>query len=394
MDFETLAGQGKWSEALMLIDESLREKDDDSELLLKRGVALFHLDRLEEAEESLTKAYNIGGAADTLFNLMVVRHLVKDYEGALAAAQKYIALEPDNIAVLDVEGECLFYLGKYEEAGKVFDDLCRLTDEPIFAEKRSQALNAKAEQEREQENHRLVEWAEKFYQISRFGAANRNKMSFGFVNLFKDQVLEYKLIDIFQRYDCSLLTAARVLDVGCGEGRFLRKLIDWGANPANLAGVDLNEGIIELARELCAPRINFSVGGGDCLPYDDKTFDVILIMGVLQHIMNDSLLSAVSAECLRVLKDDGIIITNNITKTAEPKLAGATTLQHNTRALEKAELEQFFKGCNVQYDKIMLTDGDIISQVPMRWGTLYDAAVRPGSRECDYGIAVITKSAC
>ena len=39
-----------------------------------------------------------------------------------------------------------------------------------------------------------------------------------------------------------------VVDVGCGSGRFLRQLIDWGATPTQLAGTELQPDRLELAR--------------------------------------------------------------------------------------------------------------------------------------------------
>lgn len=247
-----------------------------------------------------------------------------------------------------------------------------------------------ADQDRVNENRRLVAWSDEFYQVSRYGAKNRANSRIRFLTLFKDQVLEYKLTDILLRYGYFPLGKVKILDMGCGEGRFLRKFIDWGANPVNLSGIDINEGIIELARDLCAPGIDFTIGGGDCMPYADQSFDIIINVGVLQCIMNNDLFGAVAQECMRVLRDDGIMITCNITENALPKFFAAALVDH-MRGVGKNDLETMFQGCAVNFENFPLNDMVTNEQVKQQWGSLFDMALHTDVMECDYGIAVITK---
>ena len=62
----------------------------------------------------------------------------------------------------------------------------------------------------------------------------------------------------------------RVLDCGCGAGRFARMAADRGAS---VAGIDASEELIEIAAER-APEGDFRVGDIEALPWKDDSFDV------------------------------------------------------------------------------------------------------------------------
>jgi SAM-dependent methyltransferase len=63
----------------------------------------------------------------------------------------------------------------------------------------------------------------------------------------------------------------RLLDVGCGAGRFLQLAVERGAS---VAGIDAAEPFIELARER-VPDADLLVGEMEELPYPDEFFDVV-----------------------------------------------------------------------------------------------------------------------
>src|SRR4051812_26894243 len=56
------------------------------------------------------------------------------------------------------------------------------------------------------------------------------------------------------------LTDIRALDVGCGSGRFVHELIDWGATPSNLAGTEYQEDRLDRARQRTAPGVLWHLG--------------------------------------------------------------------------------------------------------------------------------------
>ena len=94
----------------------------------------------------------------------------------------------------------------------------------------------------------------------------------------------------------------RVLEVGCGAGRFLCAL--RVARPAlALAGTDVSQAALaQLAAR--APEIETRPGSGARLPAADGEFDAVLVMDVLEHVSDpDQLLG----EVRRVLAPAGIL---------------------------------------------------------------------------------------
>jgi len=63
----------------------------------------------------------------------------------------------------------------------------------------------------------------------------------------------------------------RVLDVGCGTGRFLQAAADVGADAW---GLDASEELLEIARDR-VPAADLSLGDMQALPYAEDTFDVV-----------------------------------------------------------------------------------------------------------------------
>jgi SAM-dependent methyltransferase len=66
-------------------------------------------------------------------------------------------------------------------------------------------------------------------------------------------------------------TGSRVLDCGCGAGRFARMAADRGAI---VAGIDASAELIEIAAER-VPVGDFRVGDIEALPWDDHAFDLV-----------------------------------------------------------------------------------------------------------------------
>ena len=63
----------------------------------------------------------------------------------------------------------------------------------------------------------------------------------------------------------------RVLDVGCGTGRFLKAAADVGSDAW---GLDASEELLEIARDR-VPAAELSLGDMQALPYAEDTFDVV-----------------------------------------------------------------------------------------------------------------------
>jgi len=97
--------------------------------------------------------------------------------------------------------------------------------------------------------------------------------------------------------------AARVLDVGCGTGRWLRRFAEFGYHAT---GVDATQGMLHLARsrQTASPLV---AGEAVRLPFADASFDAVADVTVVQHIPAELQPQAL-AEMVRVLKPGGALL--------------------------------------------------------------------------------------
>jgi len=95
------------------------------------------------------------------------------------------------------------------------------------------------------------------------------------------------------------LEGARVLDVGCGLGLYVRRLRELAAE---VHGVDIDPAKVQQASQTLP---NIREGSAEALPYADGFFDLVLLHEVLEHVPDD--VKAVS-EAHRVLRRGGRIM--------------------------------------------------------------------------------------
>lgn len=97
---------------------------------------------------------------------------------------------------------------------------------------------------------------------------------------------------------------SKILDIGCGTGRNLLMLREWGKT----YGVDINP----LALKFCFKRgqKNIKLGGAEKLPFANSHFNLVTILDVLYHRGIKSDLKALS-EAFRVLKPGGYLLVND-----------------------------------------------------------------------------------
>ena len=96
----------------------------------------------------------------------------------------------------------------------------------------------------------------------------------------------------------------RVIDVGCGNGRFLDALAKKGID---YTGVDNQEAFLEVARKKY-PKHKFEKADLLDLPFPDGEFDVVVLIAVLQHIPSKEYRAQAIENASRVLKKGGLLL--------------------------------------------------------------------------------------
>ena len=95
-----------------------------------------------------------------------------------------------------------------------------------------------------------------------------------------------------------------ILDVGCGTGTVLRMILDEKPQ-VKIYGLDLSEAMLEKAKEKLPKRAELVWGEAEALPYDNKRFDIVLMVGSLNYSTQPE--QAIK-EAYRVLKSGGKLI--------------------------------------------------------------------------------------
>jgi len=98
----------------------------------------------------------------------------------------------------------------------------------------------------------------------------------------------------------------RILDVGCGVGNWSLELASMGAE---VVGVDFSEEMIKIAkRRIGKHPVNFVLASVEEVELEPESFDTILCITVLQHILSDERLSAAVKNIVRACRQGGIIV--------------------------------------------------------------------------------------
>ena len=112
---------------------------------------------------------------------------------------------------------------------------------------------------------------------------------------------------IFDEWRRVIRPGARLLDLGCAQGRSSFKLLDLDLE---IVGIDVSKRLIREAvkryrSQSAVARGTFFVADGQRLPFTPSSFDCVLIYGVLHHLSDPA---AACAEAARVLKPGGLYL--------------------------------------------------------------------------------------
>jgi len=118
------------------------------------------------------------------------------------------------------------------------------------------------------------------------------------------KIMDKKQKRILLEYISNFDKDVKILEVGCGTGRFLKFLESKGYH--QLSGIDQAKTMLNIAKNKTSAKLRF--GDAYSLPYNDGEFDVVFSIHVLMHL---DFPERMLAEMLRVCKKLVIVDINN-----------------------------------------------------------------------------------
>lgn len=126
-------------------------------------------------------------------------------------------------------------------------------------------------------------------------------------NITLDDLKRQRIYETYGAYYKRFLPAdknAKILDVGCGYGRFLYFLEQAGYK--NVQGIDISKEQLEVARRLGITNV-LHHNASDFLQEHEGEFDMIIALDFLEHFSKDKILSLLNT-VYRGLKEGGVFL--------------------------------------------------------------------------------------
>jgi SAM-dependent methyltransferase len=129
----------------------------------------------------------------------------------------------------------------------------------------------------------------------------------------RDRLLQRKVALMDQtlaRY--GIARGARGLDLGCGQGWYLRQMLELGYR---MDGTDYSAGQLERARREFEPTESAPAlvqADAQALPFDNDTYDFVYSINALHHILGPGAQLRALREAVRVLKPGGVLLLHEI----------------------------------------------------------------------------------
>lgn len=201
-------------------------------------------------------------------------------------------------------------------------------------------------------------------------------------NLLRIQQIERALARELALAGYTPLADSRVLDVGCGDGFWLRELVKLGAHPHNLHGVDLLSHRIEQARVKSPSGMTLTTGSAASLEYPASSFDIVTQFVMFSSIVDWATRQRVAAEMRRVVKPGGRVIWFDF-HFDNPR-------NPNVRGIRRRELSRLFQDVTLRYSRICLVPpvANLVAGLPLLYETLCEVPWL-----CSHHLAAMTMNA-
>lgn len=202
--------------------------------------------------------------------------------------------------------------------------------------------------------------------------------SWAYVLAFQDR--ERHVLALLKRYGFLPLAKQAILDVGCGKGSWIRQFVRWGAQPENLAGIDILRDAVAQARRLVPGAVRLEIGNAAELPYPAAAFDLVLQSTVFTSVLDQDVRRKIASEMLRVIKPRGLILWYDFHMN-NPR-------NPDVRRVTRREIRALFPGCHIDLQRVTLAPPLMRWLAPHSWVLTYALGRIPAL--CTHYLGAIT----
>jgi len=174
-----------------------------------------------------------------------------------------------------------------------------------------------------------------------------NPTAYGWFNKYADFLQRTCLTPFLEN-----LRGSFGLDIGCGVGRWILRLLDRGAN---VVGIDISRNMIFQAKKRLRQKgktCEFVVSSASYLPFKDSSFDFALSVTVLQHITYEDDFRRSVCEIARVIKK----ASNALILEASPQTSKLTSSDFPTTFRSTQDWKNIFEETGLKLEKLKGVD--------------------------------------
>lgn len=164
-------------------------------------------------------------------------------------------------------------------------------------------------------------------------------------NLLMVQERERLIAKLLRRAGFETLDGLRAFEGGCSTGYNLRLLVQWGANPRDLAGMDLDEAAVEYVKAH-SPEIRVHAGSADRIPEPDARFDLAMAFTLFSSVRDEDVSKEIAAELFRITRPGGLILVYDL-RRRNPR-------NRNVHPVSAEDIRRWFPKCPMRTRSITL----------------------------------------
>lgn len=188
-------------------------------------------------------------------------------------------------------------------------------------------------------------------------------------NLMMVQERERFLARLLRKQGYETLAELRGFEAGCWVGYNLRLLVQWGAAPENLAGMDIDPAASAYVRSH-SPEIRTHTGSAEAIPETDETFDLSIAFTLFSSVPDEDVSHGIARELFRITRPGGLIVVYDMRRKNPANRAVHPVLTDDIR--------RWFPKCPLRVQSITLAPPiarPLGRSLPWLYGPL--SAIRP-----------------